>query len=349
MEHLFEFATGSKRAFRDAAENGDLEAAKSLMDQGQDVESASDYGATALHKAAAAGKLDMVRLLLERGADITAVHNGECSPLQEATRNGHHEVVAMLEKWSHEQSGSAKKQSQRVSNASMFIDGLSSLVENTAATAVLGGANIFDVATEESGQYGQLLRALDKFESTKAVLSANKNPLVANLALLQIYTNKHSTAAETSSNLNTADPSFVALTHRYVRIARGVYDGFDGVRDCIILRDVLADRLEASAASVAAAVAAAVVPAPAHIIYLDHLTHSMVIAIRGTASLSDCITDAVCTSTPFVGGFAHAGVAAAARAMALDQELMKLVKGSMPDGYKLVITGNAIGRVYCSC
>jgi ankyrin repeat protein len=61
MDSLFEFATGSKRAFRDAAEKGDLETAKSLLAGGQDVDSAGDYGATALHKAAAAGQTEMVR------------------------------------------------------------------------------------------------------------------------------------------------------------------------------------------------------------------------------------------------------------------------------------------------
>jgi hypothetical protein len=305
--------------------------------------------------------------LLDNGSDTTAVHGGDCTPLQEAARNGHQEVVTILESWTLKQSGEIKKRVQRTSNASMLIESLSTLVESTVTSTT----NIFD-ATEATGQFKKIMDALRKCESAQAALSECTNPLISSLAILQLHQSKlHrlSINAETTPALNTVEPSFVALIHRYVRIARGVYDGFAGVCECIISRDVLADRLDSDAGAIVSdaedssegvaedsseGVAASdkgvddpmptagltsVVPAPAHIVYMDHLTRSMVISIRGTASLSDVITDAVCSSTPFAGGFAHAGVAAAATAMARDQELQKLINGSIPEGYKLVITG----------
>ena len=103
IDSLFEFATGSKRAFREAAAKGDHEAVVSALGEGQDVESASDYGATALHKAAASGQLEMVRLLLTHGANAGAMHKGQLTPLQEARLAGHTQVVSVLLEWKRRQ------------------------------------------------------------------------------------------------------------------------------------------------------------------------------------------------------------------------------------------------------
>ena len=47
---------------------------------------------------------------------------------------------------------------------------------------------------------------------------------------------------------------------------------------------------------------------PASYVAVDRNEKLVVLAIRGTASGSDFITDACSTSVPFLGGFAHSGV-----------------------------------------
>jgi hypothetical protein len=103
IDSLLEFATGSKRAFRDAAASGDLEHVAAALAEGMDVDSPSDYGATALHKAATSGQLEMVALLLSKGASTNAIHKGLLTPLQEARLAGHTRVVKVLQAWKRRQ------------------------------------------------------------------------------------------------------------------------------------------------------------------------------------------------------------------------------------------------------
>jgi len=64
----------SHRILTGAAEHGDVEAVRLMLDLGfaVDARSEQDDGATALHLAAAAGSVPTVRLLLDRGTDIEA-------------------------------------------------------------------------------------------------------------------------------------------------------------------------------------------------------------------------------------------------------------------------------------
>ena len=55
-----------------AAQRGDLEAVRALLDRGVDVNSESRYGATPLAFAVNRGNEELARLLLERGADVDA-------------------------------------------------------------------------------------------------------------------------------------------------------------------------------------------------------------------------------------------------------------------------------------
>ena len=55
------------------------------------------------------------------------------------------------------------------------------------------------------------------------------------------------------------------------------------------------------------------IPTPRFFIAVDPTHRQVVLSIRGTAELSDMLTDLCCRSTPFCGGTAHEGVAGAAR------------------------------------
>lgn len=81
---------------RTAAEQGDIRAVKSLLDQGADIHEKSWFDLTALRKAAEMGQTDIVRLLLDRGADVNVRDDGHDTPLRVASLNGHTETVKLL-------------------------------------------------------------------------------------------------------------------------------------------------------------------------------------------------------------------------------------------------------------
>ncbi|KAL3491544.1 hypothetical protein BJX62DRAFT_204889 [Aspergillus germanicus] len=65
---------------------------------------------TVLHLAAESGNLDAVRLLLERGADMDIAENGGSTAEQLATRSGHTEAAELLRSSRRKQSTSPAKE-----------------------------------------------------------------------------------------------------------------------------------------------------------------------------------------------------------------------------------------------
>ena len=47
---------------------------------------------------------------------------------------------------------------------------------------------------------------------------------------------------------------------------------------------------------------------PKFMIFTDHSTKSIVLAVRGTYSLADVIVDIICDEEKFLDGFAHRGI-----------------------------------------
>ena len=76
--------------------NGDVEAARLLLDNGAEVDRANQNGATPLYVACKNGHVDAARLLLERGADVHKASNYNRTPLHEASYGGHIDVVRLL-------------------------------------------------------------------------------------------------------------------------------------------------------------------------------------------------------------------------------------------------------------
>lgn len=87
----------SGEALRAAASRGDVEAVRSLLAAGADVNAANEYGATPLILASMRGRTDVARVLLEAGADADRADGfyGR-SPLGWATEGGFEEVVSLL-------------------------------------------------------------------------------------------------------------------------------------------------------------------------------------------------------------------------------------------------------------
>ena len=81
----------------DAAMGRDIEAVRSLVDGGADVNVAHGDGMTGLHWAAKHGDVEMAAMLIDAGADPEAVTRlGEHTPLHVASTAGHASVVTVL-------------------------------------------------------------------------------------------------------------------------------------------------------------------------------------------------------------------------------------------------------------
>jgi ankyrin repeat protein len=96
---LYQKATEQERANRnllDAAEKGNLEEVKRLLDKGAEVDARDIGDWTPLHLAADKGHTDVVRLLLDRGADVEASTDRGRTPLHHAITEGHTDVATVL-------------------------------------------------------------------------------------------------------------------------------------------------------------------------------------------------------------------------------------------------------------
>jgi ankyrin repeat protein len=81
----------------DAAERGDLDEVRRLLDAGVPVDELDEGDESALHGAAAFGHTEVVRLLLERGAAVDQTDGDQFyTPLMAAAANGHFAAVQAL-------------------------------------------------------------------------------------------------------------------------------------------------------------------------------------------------------------------------------------------------------------
>ena len=80
-----------------AAEEGNVDIVKSLLERGTDVCIRNDHDRTPLNLAAMKGNLEVVRLLIEWGAaEVDSRDKSGWTPLHEASRHGHLEVSRVL-------------------------------------------------------------------------------------------------------------------------------------------------------------------------------------------------------------------------------------------------------------
>ena len=80
----------------EAVKQADIDAVRSLLEDGVDVDALEPDGATALHWAANRGDSDLVRLLLEGGADVQAENRYGVRPLSLACASGNASVIQQL-------------------------------------------------------------------------------------------------------------------------------------------------------------------------------------------------------------------------------------------------------------
>jgi ankyrin repeat protein len=90
-------AAAANSPVADAARRGDIEAVKSLLKDGADVNAALGDGMTALHWAAERGDLQLANVLIYGGANVAAVTRvGQYTPLHIAARTGNAAIVKAL-------------------------------------------------------------------------------------------------------------------------------------------------------------------------------------------------------------------------------------------------------------
>jgi ankyrin repeat protein len=80
----------------EAAQSGDLDRAKALLDGGAEIDARDTEGMTPLCLAAGHGRTLVAKLLLEKGANIDTTCKGDYTPLHLAAWNGHDEIVDLL-------------------------------------------------------------------------------------------------------------------------------------------------------------------------------------------------------------------------------------------------------------
>lgn len=83
-------------AVHEAAYNGHTAVLEYLISRGGDINARSNSGSTPLHGAAFHGRLESARLLIESGADIEALNRGGFTPLLGACAGGRTELVKLL-------------------------------------------------------------------------------------------------------------------------------------------------------------------------------------------------------------------------------------------------------------
>lgn len=126
--------------------------------------------------------------------------------------------------------------------------------------------------------------------------------------------------------LGVMDPSFNFMMHG----TRGV----DVARYILRLRpdQILVSKLDGEG-----------IRAPRHFVAIDDTQKSIVVAIRGTNSISDVITDLLCDNEPFAGGYAHGGMKRAAES--LYTAILPTLRSALAKypTHVIAVTGHSLG------
>ena len=199
-------------------------------------------------------------------------------------------------------------------------------------------------------------QTIEKLDRQHKINYKFKYPLFVNLPLLSIY---HSHLFDHHCNLlfveepESADGLRIAL--RYMRFASSAY-GAVYMRFLNIIKELpisSQDDMDVLAISnhtgvfkediIDVKLSGIRVACPCYFIAVDRAMKSVVVTIRGTANFADVITDLVCESVEFLGGYAHDGIKRGAER--LFEETIKTVchlLGRNPS-YSLVVTGHSLG------
>jgi hypothetical protein len=171
-----------------------------------------------------------------------------------------------------------------------------------------------------------------------------QHPFLVNLGLLRLYERKQNEAGKNARTTSAVPESLSdderVKVLRFLMIADAVYDTVIPIQ----AGDIILNRLNDSTAII-----------PAHIVFVDHLTKSIVVAITGTRTLHDLFIDLKLDTRPFAGlessgapVRAHRGMADSAEAIlpavqAAVEKAQKQLRMSGRTDYEVVLTGHSLG------
>ena len=156
----------------DAAMRRDVDAVRSLIEQGADVNAAQGDGMTALHWAAELGDLEMANMLIQAGANVKAgTRIGHYTPLHLASKAGSAEVVGALI-----EAGSDVR--VRATNSGARPLHFAARSGSGAAVAALIGAGADPNAREAQWQQTPLIYAASygRSEAVRALIAGGADP-----------------------------------------------------------------------------------------------------------------------------------------------------------------------------
>ena len=157
-----------------ACQEGQVDAARLLLDNGAAVDRATEDGRTPLYVACENGHVDAVRLLLDQGADVDRATNNGSTPLYAACNEGHVDAARLLL-----DNGAAVDRAQKQGATPLFItcvvghiDLARLLLEKGAevdrATNTARGRTPLDIAKEEG--HSAVVALLEKHRKPAAVV-----------------------------------------------------------------------------------------------------------------------------------------------------------------------------------
>ena len=80
-----------------AAESGDVESVKRLIENGADVDAKDKDGEKALHKAAWMGQVEVATFLIEKGVNVNMKNKNNETAAEIALRYGYHQIAELID------------------------------------------------------------------------------------------------------------------------------------------------------------------------------------------------------------------------------------------------------------
>ncbi len=202
-----------------AVKKSDVEAVKSLIAKGANVNARSNYGATALHFAADRGNLEVIKVLVEAGADVNAKDDFyKMPPLAMAAMRKHKEVIEYLQ-----QAASAKKEAAQAPAAQANAQPAQPAASQPPAKPVAKSAdpalNDELLRAAKKGDAAAVKSLLARGAGVNAKTRYNQTPLMfaaerGNLEIVKIL-------IEAGADLNAVDTFYNFFTALYGAASKG--------------------------------------------------------------------------------------------------------------------------------